>query len=232
MRVGKLEAIGARLSGDGVVGSLVRERHSWCTQRRRERPGIGLRREIDRLFEDTFGRNQAARSDAAPSEWTPAVDICETGDGLTFAVELPGMTREDVEVTAENGVLTIRGQRTEKRKEGAQGRYHLMERNYGSFVRQFQLPHGVDIEKIKADVEHGMLHVHIPKAALPKPKQIQITTGGSVNGRSLPTAGRTDVHAETDGQTKVTAAARNQRRESGEVNRRAQPTAQHSAVTT
>jgi len=169
-------------------------------------PVFGLRREIDRLFEDTFGRSQAARTDAAPSEWTPAVDIWETSQGLTFGVELPGMTREDVEVTAENGILTIRGQRTETRKEGVQGRYHLMERNYGSFVRQFQLPHGVDIEKIKADFEQGMLQVHIPKAALPQPKQIQITTGNSVNARSLPAVGRGEVNPEAHAPAKVTTA--------------------------
>ena len=206
LRVGKLEAIGARLSGDGAVGVPCEREAYMVYATTASAPVFGLRREIDRLFEDTFGRNQAARSDAAPSEWTPAVDIWETGQGLTFAVELPGMTQEDVEVTAENGILTIRGQRTETRKEGAPGRYHLMERNYGSFVRQFHLPHGVDIEKIKANVENGMLYVHIPKAALPQPKLIHVTTSSSVNGRSLPAVGRGEVRPEADAPAKVTTA--------------------------
>ena len=138
-------------------------------------PGYGLRREIDRLFENTFGRGQAGRN-----EWTPAVDIHESNQELTFAVELPGIKMEDIEVTAVDGILTIHGERTEERNEAEEGRYHLVERNYGSFMRRFQLPPGVDNEKIEADVEHGMLQVRIPKAALPQPKKIQIKAGTTV----------------------------------------------------
>ena len=150
-------------------------------------PVFGLRREIDRLFEDAFGRGHVGQS-----EWTPAVNIRETDQELTFAVELPGVELKDVEVTAEDGVLTIQGERTEEWKEGEEGRYYLAECNYGSFMRRFQLPQGVDSEKIEADLELGMLQVSIPKAALPKPKQIQISAGG--NGSSRPrqaTAGST-----------------------------------------
>ena len=71
-------------------------------------PVFGLRREIDRLFEDTFRRGQPGRS-----EWAPAVDIRETAQELTFAVELPGVKLEDVSVTALDGVLTIEGERAE-----------------------------------------------------------------------------------------------------------------------
>jgi HSP20 family protein len=141
-------------------------------------PVFGLRREIDRLFEDTFGRGQPGRS-----EWVPAVDIRETGKELTFAVELPGVKLEDVAVTALDGVLTIEGERTEERTE-EDGRYHLVERNYGSFMRRFQLPPGVDSEKIAADVEHGVLRVRVPKAALPQPKQIPISVGVSADDRA------------------------------------------------
>ena len=138
-------------------------------------PGYGLRREIDRLFENAFGRGQAGRN-----QWTPAVDIHESNQELTFAVELPGIKMEDIEVTAVDGILTIHGERTEERNEAEEGRYHLVERNYGSFMRRFQLPPGVDNEKIEADVEHGMLQVRIPKAALPQPKKIQIKAGTTV----------------------------------------------------
>ncbi len=138
-------------------------------------PAFGLRREIDRLFENTFGRGQPGRD-----EWTPAVDIHETGQELTFAIELPGIKLEDIEVTAVDGVLTIHGERSEERNEGEEGRYHLVERNYGSFMRRFQLPPGVDSEKIAADIEHGMLRVRIPKAALPQPKRIEIKEGATV----------------------------------------------------
>jgi len=140
-------------------------------------PIFGLRRDIDRLFESAYVRGQTGRS-----EWIPAVDIRETDQELTFAVELPGIKQEDVEVTAAEGVLTIHGEKTEERTEGDDGRYHLTERTYGSFMRRFQLPQGVDADKIEANVDGGMLQVRIPKAALPQPKKIQITAGVNVNG--------------------------------------------------
>jgi HSP20 family protein len=135
-------------------------------------PVFGLRREIDRLFEDAFRLGHAGRG-----EWTPAVDVRETDQELTFAVEIPGMAAKDVEVTTDNGVLTIRGERIDEQTEGENGRLHLAERNYGSFARRFQLPHGVDGDQIKADVEFGILTLRVPKAAVPEPKQIRVNTG-------------------------------------------------------
>ena len=163
-------------------------------------PLFGLRREIDRLFDDTFGRGPAIRS-----EWTPAVDICETDEELTLAVELPGVQPENVEVSAADGVLIIQGERTDERKEGEDGRYYVLERNYGSFMRRFRLPQGVDSSAILADVEHGILQVHIPKAALPKPTKIQVTTGADVTGASQHAIGRGERHKDS---SKVAAAAR------------------------
>jgi HSP20 family protein len=148
-------------------------------------PVFGLRRQIDRLFEDTFGRGQAGQND-----WIPAVDIHETDQELTFAVELPGIKPEEVEVTAVDGVLTIHGERSTERREGEEWRYHLIERNYGSFMRRFQLPQGVDDEKIEADVAQGMLQVRIPKTALPQPKKIQIKAGVDASNRAQPVVGR------------------------------------------
>jgi HSP20 family protein len=162
-------------------------------------PVFGLRREIDRLFENTFTRGQAG-----PSEWSPAVDIRETDRELTFAVELPGIKPEDVEVTAEDGVLTIRGERTEERKEGEESRYDLIERNYGSFMRRFQLPQGVDTEKIEADVKHGVLQVRIPKAALPQPKKIQIKAGAAASSDTPQGLGRGE--SRQDSPKKAAAA--------------------------
>ena len=165
-------------------------------------PVFGLRREIDRLFEDTFGRGRAGQS-----EWTPAVDIRETDQELTFAVELPEIKLEDVEVTADNGVLTIRGERTEEWKEGEEGRYHLVERNYGSFMRRFQLPPGVDSENIEADVEHGVLRVHVPKAALPQPNRIQVTAGGAfANGRTQQVVGGDETRQTSAQPTEMAEA--------------------------
>ena len=132
-------------------------------------PIFGLRREIDRLFEDTFARDG--------NSWTPAVDVKETEGEITLELELPGLKPEDVEITAENGVLTIRGEKRSERKEGEDSRYHVVERTYGAFMRTFQLPQGVDEEQIDADFENGILSLRVPKAALPQPKRIQINAG-------------------------------------------------------
>jgi HSP20 family protein len=161
-------------------------------------PVFGLRREIDRLFEDTFGRGQPGRS-----EWVPAVDIRETARELTFAVELPGVKLEDVAVTALDGILTIEGERSEERKEDEDGRYHLVERQSGSFLRRFQLPPGVDGEKIEAEVELGLLRVRIPKAALPQPRQIRVTAGVSANGHVRQVDGEASNRRPSAAETNV-----------------------------
>lgn len=149
-------------------------------------PVFGLRREIDKLFEDAFMREGQS--------WTPAVDIKETANELTVELELPGIKPENVEITAENGILTIRGEKRGERKEEEQSRYHLVERTYGSFMRTFQLPQGVDEEQIAADFDNGILSLRIPKTALPQPRRIEIRAGskaqqgvvgrGSTNGGS------------------------------------------------
>lgn len=132
-------------------------------------PAFTLRRQIDRLLEESLGHGHAGQGD-----WVPAVDICETERELTFSVELPGVRLEDVEVTAEEGILTIHGARSAVRSEGEEERYHLVERSYGSFLRRFQLPQGVDADKIEADVREGVLQVRIPRMALPEAKRIQV----------------------------------------------------------
>lgn len=157
-------------------------------------PVFGLRREIDRLFEDAFGRG----SDSARSGWMPAVDVREDEQGLTFEFELPGFRPEDVEVTSENGVLTVRGERHQERKEDTdEGRYHLMERSSGGFSRSFQLPQGLDDEGTEASFEHGLLTIRVPKAALPQPRKIQIRSGANAGGEL--SAGR-PVGGQVSGQ--------------------------------
>jgi HSP20 family protein len=132
-------------------------------------PIFGLRREIDRLFEDTFARDG--------SSFTPAVDIKENDNEIRLDLELPGLKPEDVEITAENGVLTVRGEKQVERKEGDESRFQIVERAYGTFMRTFQLPQGIDADQIKAEFNNGVLSLHIPKAALPQPKRIEISAG-------------------------------------------------------
>ncbi len=149
-------------------------------------PMFGLRREIDRLFEDTFSRGDGVNN------WSPAVDVSESASELRLEIELPGIRPEDVEVTAENNVMTVRGEKRGERKEGEEDwRYHLVERSYGSFTRSFQLPQGLDESKIEADADNGILSIRIPKAALPQPRRIEIgsqaaaNTGGAQNGNRI-----------------------------------------------
>ena len=146
-------------------------------------PVFGLRREIDRLFEDAFTRDG--------NSWTPAVDIRETESELRVELELPGLNPEDVEITAENGILTIRGEKRSERKEDEQSRYHVVERTYGAFMRTFQLPQGIDEDQIAADFDNGILSLRIPKTALPQPRRIQINPGQKKeNSEELVGAGR------------------------------------------
>ncbi|MEO5904232.1 MAG: Hsp20/alpha crystallin family protein [Gemmatimonadaceae bacterium] len=109
---------------------------------------FGLRREIDRLFEDTFSRGDGVNS------WSAAVDVSETDKELRLDLEIPGIKPEDVDITAENSVLTVRGEKRGENKEGDDhNRDHLVERSYGSFARSFQLPEGLDDSKIEADMD-------------------------------------------------------------------------------
>ena len=138
-------------------------------------PVFGLRREIDRLFEDAFGR------EGGRAGWTPTADVREDAKSLMFEFELPGLRPEQVEITADNGVLTVRGEK-EERRETEEGRHHIAERSYGSFTRSFQLPQGVDEERIEAGFADGVLTVVVPKAALPQPRKIAIRGGEVESG--------------------------------------------------
>ena len=138
-------------------------------------PLFSLRSEIDRLFEDTLGGSGTTRRG-----WVPAVDVREGTQEYTFELELPGIEPDQVDVTADNGVLTVRGQKEQQsRKEGDEGRYHFVERSYGSFVRAFQLPQGVEEESITADFANGLLTIRVPKAQRPQPRKIEIGAGGA-----------------------------------------------------
>jgi HSP20 family protein len=141
-------------------------------------PAFSLRREIDRLFDDAFG-GAGARGGTMP--WAPAVDVREDDKSLTFEFELPGLRPEQVEITADNGVLTVHGEKQSQRSEN-EGRHHIVERTYGTFTRSFQLPQGMDDENIEAQFDNGVLTVHVPKSALPQPRRIQIKGAGASQG--------------------------------------------------
>ncbi len=160
-------------------------------------PGIfGLRREIDRLFEDAFSTQDGNGRGTTPS-FTPAADAREDAREITLHMDLPGVRPADVDISVENGLLTVRGQRNQHRKEGQDGRFHFVERSYGSFSRGFQLPQGVDESQIRADFEHGELIIHVPKPALPQPRKVQIGVGGVTSTNAEPAAAAATPAAET-----------------------------------
>jgi len=155
------------------------------------RPFLNLRREIVRLFDDfawgSSWHRPSPRSlfDVEPfwrgdmsRAMVPAVDIADTEKGYEITAELPGMDEKNVEVKFTNGVLTVKGEKQEEKKENSKD-YHLSERRYGSFQRSFTVPDGVDAEKIEATFKNGVLTITLPKTpeAQKKEKQIAIKKG-------------------------------------------------------
>jgi HSP20 family protein len=127
------------------------------------------RREIDRVFDRFFGQAGVV------GPWSPVVDVRETKDAIEVLAELPGLRLEDVEVSIENNVLTIAGEKKQEITEGeAESEYHLVERHCGRFERSFTLPRTVDAGKIGARFENGLLTVTLPKAEAAKPRRVEI----------------------------------------------------------
>jgi HSP20 family protein len=107
------------------------------------------------------------------ADWAPPVDIQETEKEYLIKAELPGVKKEEVKVEMLDGVLSIEGERKQEKEEKGK-RFHKVERSYGTFVRQFALPTGVDATKIEAEFKEGMLNVHLPKTEVAKPKAVEV----------------------------------------------------------
>jgi HSP20 family protein len=111
--------------------------------------------------------------------WLPAVDIVEKPEALFVTAELPGLAAKEVDVSVDDGVLTISGEKEEERKEGEENsQYYVFERRYGSFRRSFTLPNAVDVDKISAEFDNGLLKITLPKSehVKPKGKKISVST--------------------------------------------------------
>ena len=141
---------------------------------------LDLQGEMNRLFGSMFG-GPARRSERQGDElarWTPAVDVVSGDGNLVIRAELPGVKPEDVEITLQDDVLTISGERKAEREEEGHG-YYVRERRYGSFRRSMTLPDGVDEGKIHAHFEDGVLEVTVEgAAAVEEPKRIEIEGSG------------------------------------------------------
>ncbi len=130
-----------------------------------------LRDELDTLFELPFWSN-FGRQTQLFSGWTPALDLYENNDNLIAVVELPGMRKEDIEISLHDGMLTIGGERKSETREGDKA--ERTERYIGKFRRSITLPTRVDANKVRATYKDGILTITLPKAEEAKPKQIQV----------------------------------------------------------
>jgi HSP20 family protein len=111
-----------------------------------------------------------------PAEWAPLVDIAEDEKEFTITAELPEVKREDVKVTAEDGVLRITGER-KLAKDEINKKFHRNERSYGAFERSFALPDRIKKDAVTADFKDGVLKVHVPKAEMVKPRSVDTQAG-------------------------------------------------------
>lgn len=128
-----------------------------------------LQQEMDRLF-DGFSKSFTGLSSRA---LMPSMDLAETEKEIELTAELPGMEEKDVQLNVVDNQLTIRGEKKNQREEKEKD-YHLVERNYGSFVRTVDLPPGVDLDSIKAVMSKGVLKVTVPKPAPAQAKKIEV----------------------------------------------------------
>jgi HSP20 family protein len=130
------------------------------------------REPFSRLFESIFHDLQG--EEVSNRSWVPPVDIQETEEGYRLQAELPGLTRDDIQITLENNVLRLAGERKVERDVKRES-FHRVERTYGTFSRAFALPHQVNSEGVQAAFENGVLTITVPKAEQAKPRKITIS---------------------------------------------------------
>lgn len=128
-------------------------------------PLAQFQRELSRFFDE--------RSDVVTSDWAPRVDIKEFDDKFVLDADIPGVDPKDIDITMEDGVLSVRGKRELENVEERKN-FRRVERSYGSFYRRFSLPETVDGDNIKATARDGVLTVEIPKLEKVQPRRIEI----------------------------------------------------------
>jgi len=150
-------------------------------EKRRSEPVVRRwRSPVTRFFEDFLADLESEFPDF--SDWwgrtrfSPALDVVEDDKQVVVTAELPGVQKDDMEITVHNGVLTLRGEKKEE-KTSEEGGYHRMERRYGKFEKSVRLPDYVDEDKIKATYRDGVLTLTMPKSEAAKPKSIEIKEG-------------------------------------------------------
>jgi HSP20 family protein len=141
-----------------------------------------LQQEMNRLF-STFFDTPASSASGAARRWVPAMDLVETEEHFVLRADLPGVSESDVDLSLEENVLTLKGERKVEHEERGEGFYRI-ERATGAFSRSLTLPEGVDGDAIAATFDKGVLEVRIPK---PEQRKLQITVGdapAAIEGRA------------------------------------------------
>lgn len=136
------------------------------------RPFQELRKEVDRLFQEFFGKSYFPERWEG-IEWVPSIDVSETEDEIIVKADIPGVKPEDIEINLVDNVLTIKGEK-KREKEEKKENFYRVERYCGTFMRSIQIPSEVDVEKIKAQYKDGVLKVTLPKKPESKGKTIKI----------------------------------------------------------
>ncbi|MEN9939146.1 MAG: hypothetical protein RLZZ387_5725 [Chloroflexota bacterium] len=134
-----------------------------------------LREAMSQLLEESFVRPGQARGNGG---FVPALDLSETEDAYVVEAAVPGLKAEDLDVTVENGTLTIKGEVKQEREE-KKVNYHRIERRFGTFVRTVSLPTRVKAEAIQASLTNGVLRLEIPKAEEVKPRKIAVAVNAN-----------------------------------------------------
>jgi HSP20 family protein len=147
----------------------------YVTTTRRPLEAFQSLRRLNSVLDEAFGGFQ--REDGAiTAAWSPVCDVFEDKDAVKIVAEVPGVPPEDVKISLENNVLTIRGEKKQEAEERNE-RVHRYERSYGTFERSFILPSTVDGEKVTADHRNGILTVVVPKAERARPRDIPVRAG-------------------------------------------------------
>ena len=129
---------------------------------------------LNRIFGQSLARSESGQNMLAVADWAPSVDISETDSEYLIKGEIPGVKKEDVKVTIQDGMLTIQGERRQEKEEKGK-KFHRIECSYGSFARSFRVPSDADESSVKAEFKDGMLNVTLAKSEKAKPKSINVS---------------------------------------------------------
>jgi HSP20 family protein len=169
--------------------------------RREHTPNLfGLQR-LNRILDEAFAGLPFPEQggNILTASWVPATDVSEDANTIQITMELAGVNPEDVRISLEGNVLTIRGEKRQEDEENSE-RVHRIERIYGMFERAFVLPNTADSERIEAQCENGVLTVSIPKVERARPREIRVNSSAS-GASQVKTTGRSSEDKTTEGHT-------------------------------